>query len=128
MPALELLAVTCMLMAAKLEQSKVPSQSKMIKIAEVNWSAKITKPAIVALERDIVLTLDFELRNTSPLVSLGRFLRLFELDLVEMCPRSLEISSLANQICLQFMHCSKSLDRYPSQIAAGALLMAIQIQ
>lgn len=91
-PALELLACTCMLMAAKLEQPKVPSQSKMIKIAEVNWGAQITKAMLVAQERDIIETLDFDLRNTSPLVCLGRFLRLFDLDLVEQCPRSLETS------------------------------------
>lgn len=71
-----------MLIAAKLEEAQVPSWTKMIFLVKLNWKIDISKAMITDLERDIILTLDFDLRCVSPPVFLGRFLRLLDVDMV----------------------------------------------
>lgn len=79
-PCLIMLAVTCTLMAAKLEEPMQPSFTRMLKLLKKIWHVEFERSKLIELEENIIRTLDFELQHTSPMTFLERYLRLFNLD------------------------------------------------
>ena len=77
LPCLVTLAVTCLLIAAKIEEPISPSFIRMINILDAKHSVKLRGKRIRQLESEILRTLDFSLRTVSPIFFLERFLRLF---------------------------------------------------
>lgn len=55
------LATISVIIAAKLEQPISPSFSRMISLLQDGWSSKITREGLIALEKHILETLDFNL-------------------------------------------------------------------
>ena len=74
------LAVTCILMAAKLEEKISPSFTRMINILNEEHKVLLKKQAVIDCEEEVIRTLDFSLRTISPVHFLERFLRLYGLD------------------------------------------------
>ena len=59
-----ILAVTCLLLAAKLEEHVSPSYDRMIKLVKSLHKVSIEKIEIRDLEEQIIKRLDFSLRDT----------------------------------------------------------------
>ena len=66
-------------MAAKIEEPISPSIERMINLVQETQKVTLTVETIIDTESDIIRTLDFDLRQVSPLVFLERYLRLFGL-------------------------------------------------
>ena len=79
-PCLITLGVTCLLMAAKLEQSISPSFTRMINILNEQHSVLLKKQKVIDMEEDVLRTLDFNVRMVSPIHFLERFQRLYGID------------------------------------------------
>ena len=74
------LAVSCLLIAAKLEEPKTPSFDNMCKLLESLDLVKITKATLNEIESKVLLALDFSIRNAISLNFLDRYLRFFGMD------------------------------------------------
>lgn len=72
-PCLIHLSMTCILLAAKLEEPVQPSFKRMAALVYKEWEFTVDVEMLVALEARIILLLDFELLYTSPLFFLQRF-------------------------------------------------------
>lgn len=71
--------------------------------------------------------LDFELHYTSPLVFLERYLRLYDLDLIESDEKAKMISMLACLFCRCLLRSKAYLSLKPSQAAAAAFTLAVRV-
>ena len=78
-PCLYTLAVTCLLMAAKIAQPVSPSFTRMICILGAQ-GITVEKKKIIDLEEKILKALDFSLRIVTPIDFLDRFSRLLGID------------------------------------------------
>lgn len=89
---------------------------------------EVSKKELIDLEDQVLLTLDFELHFVSPLPFLERFLRLYGLDLFakqsECAP---QLSKLARKFCRTFAREPVSLQFRSSQVAASALILALNV-
>ena len=74
------LAVTCLLIAVKLEEPISPSYNNMCKLLSKLNVVQIEKSALFDYESQVLLTLDFSIRNVGSIHFLERYLRLFGLD------------------------------------------------
>ena len=75
-----ILAVTCLLLAAKLEEHVSPSYEKMIYIVKSLHEVSIKKIEIRDLEEQIIKRLDFGLRDIYSIQFLERYVRLMGFD------------------------------------------------
>ena len=125
-PDAVVLAVTCVMLAGKLEQEESPSFNVLSSFMEQSsLRFSIQKKYFIRLENKVCRALEMDLTFTSPLPFLERFLRILDLDR----PHDQEgrtVTKLAKQICLQTMRTAAFLEFRPSTIAAGCLLMAIK--
>ena len=74
------LAVSCLLIAAKLEEPITPSYNNMCRLLGKLDIVKIEKSALNAIESKILVALDFSIRSIISINFLDRYLRLFGLD------------------------------------------------
>ena len=74
------LAVTCLLIAVKLEEPVSPSYNNMCKLLAKLKVVKIEKYTLFDYESQVLMTLDFSIRNVGSIHFLERYLRLFGLD------------------------------------------------
>ena len=74
------LAVTCLLIAVKLEEPVSPSYNNMCKLLAKLKVVQIEKGTLFDYENQVLLTLDFSIRNVGSIHFLERYLRLFGLD------------------------------------------------
>ena len=74
------LAVTCLLIAVKLEEPVTPSYNNMCKLLAKLKVVKIAKSTICDYENKVLSALDFSIRYAGSLNFLDRFLRLYGLD------------------------------------------------
>ena len=121
------LAVICILLAAKLEESFAPSFIRMINLLNDQHEILLEKQDLLNLEESVVQTLNFSLRHVSPIHFLDRFHRLFELDQDKNDITAKLLSGLATQYCRFMQRESLFLKYKPSAIAAAALIFAINI-
>ena len=61
-PCLLTLPVTCLLMAAKLQEEISPSITRMLELMEKKFDIELKKRNVLLLEEHIIRTLDFSLQ------------------------------------------------------------------
>ena len=80
-PDAVVLAVTCVMLAGKLEQEESPSFNVLSSFMEQSsLRFSIQKKYFIRLETKLVRALEFDMAFTSPLPFLERYLRIFDLD------------------------------------------------
>ena len=94
-PCLILLAVTCILIAAKMEQPKCPSFGNMVGLLLVRHNVRIEGRELIRMEERILLALEFDLQAVTPLLFLERFIRVFGLDQSPLGSEGQQIACLA---------------------------------
>ena len=126
-PDFVLLGVTASLIAAKLEQPNIPNFGKMMRLVNKSWDAKVSIQGMLALENDIVTTLDFSLQHVSPIPFLDRYMRVFNFDQMENNEVATMIGVLAYSFCKVSLRSQIYLTLKPSQVAAAALTLAVSL-
>lgn len=120
------LAVTAILMAAKLEQPISPSINRMIKLVYDEWQIELEKQDLIDLEEDVIRELDFEMHLPYPVLFLERFQRIFGLDKMTS-KEGQAIDQLARTFCRDFLKENIFLKFKPSHVAAAALTLAMNL-
>ena len=115
------LATICTLMSAKLEQPISPSFNRMISLLEDDERARITKDDLIELEADIIRKLNMEFHFPGPIAPMERFLRLLGYN------QNMLAYDMAYHICKFQLTDPAFLDYTPSEIAACAVILAINI-
>jgi len=116
-----ILSAISMLMAAKLEQPISPSFSRMIALLSKAEQEIVTKSSLKEMEKDIIDKLGFDFNFPGPVQTMERFLRLLEYD------QNPTVFEFAYELCKFQLNDAKFLDYRPSQIAACACILAINI-
>ena len=98
-PSLLTLAVTSILMAAKLEQKVTPSFQMMTDYLNEKHDQCLSTMDLTELEEKILRTLDFHIETVSSIDFLARYLRLFGIDQEEKDIRAFRIATLARNHC-----------------------------
>ena len=116
------LVCTCLIIAAKFEQPKKPDFYNMINALIDLRNKVITKDDIVLMEQQIILQFGFDFNFSSTLLFMERFLQVLNVQSDE------SVRKTANQIIV-LQHVDEQMLNYnSSQIAACALILAINIQ
>ena len=79
-PCLLTLAITSLLIAAKIEEPHMPRFENMTHLLRAEHGVDLSVDAVTDFEHTIMVALDFQLRYTSPGHFLDRYQRLFALD------------------------------------------------
>ena len=74
------IAVSCLLIAAKLEEPISPNYNNMCRLLEKFQIVKIYKTQIIETETKVLLALDFSIRDVVSIDFLERYLRLYGMD------------------------------------------------
>lgn len=122
-----LLGSVCLLIAAKLSQPLSPSLNHIIQLLnEKYYIVPIYKKQLVALEFQVVQSLEFEVQVQSPTTFLGRYLIIF---LRKMKSRSeiLIIENTADQFLKFSAFMAELLEYRPSHIAAAVCVLTLNI-
>ena len=124
-PCLVTLGVTCLLMAAKLEQPMHPSFNIMVRLLADTQRLFVTKQALIQLEEKIIRALEFSIHFTSIVPFLERYQLI--LGIHNDDEESAQIGDMASKLC-RFMQRDEQFLRYrPSQIAAASLILALNL-
>lgn len=115
------LATISVLMSAKLEQPISPSFTRMINLLNAEEKKKITKQGLIQLEACILSRFGFDFNFPGPMQSLERFFRLLGYQ------GNNDVFDMGFQICKFAYNEARFLDYRPSQVAASAALLAINI-
>ena len=126
-PCLVTLAVTCVLLAAKLEEPISPSFTRMINLLAEQQQTILEKQALIDLEEQIIKMLDFSVRTVSPCHFLERYLRLFGIDGKKQDKNARQVANLARNYCKFMQREAPFLAYKPSATAAASLVLAINI-
>lgn len=119
---IDLLACSCLLIAAKLEQPQVPNYQNMIYAYDDlkgQEDSTLTKADIKQMEEKILVQLGFDFNFSSPRHFLDRYIRILDTHCSE------DTKTLALQILVLQQVNEKMLSYSGSQIAAAALILAI---
>ena len=109
-PCRVILAVTCLLIAAKIEQHSEPSITLMIKLLQNQTGVEhVTKKSLVDCEYEILMALQFDIRHVSPRQFLDRFQHLMNLD-GQNNELHEQICTLSHQFCLTILKDKASLE------------------
>ena len=84
------------------------------------------KSEFTALECDILLSLQFDIKFVSPIPFLERFQRIFDFDREEANYGSWKVGSMARDFCYFMQREAKFLQFRPSQIAAASIVLAVK--
>ena len=125
-PCLVNLAVTCLLIAAKLNQPLRPKFDLMNRLLQQDYDVSVQTEDFLALERAVLNALQFDLQFVSPLLFLDRYQRIFGLDLESTDSDSAKVGGLARDFCLFMQREASFLQYRPSQVAASALVLAVR--
>ena len=98
-PCLVTLAITCVMIAAKLESSDHVSFSRMSKFLDKHHGIKIFRKSFRQLEKEVLTVLDFSVVYVSPIAFLERYERIFDVDM-KADKEANEISIEAQKLCL----------------------------
>jgi len=122
---IDILACSCLLIAAKLEQPQVPNYQNMIYAYEDlkgQEESTITKADIKSMEERILVQLGFDFSFSSPRHFLDRYTRVLDQECSE------ETKTLALQILVLQQVNEKMLAYSGSQVAAASLILALNQQ
>lgn len=125
-PCAVLLAVTSLLLAAKLNEAVRPAFVVMNRLLHADFNVSVTKRDFLYLEREIVVALEFSMHDVTPLAFLGRFQRVFDLDRETEDDAAKYVGNLARDYCLLMQRDASFLQFMPSQIAAASITLAIK--
>jgi cyclin B len=126
-PNLFLLGATVMLMAAKLEQPISPSFNRMLALLPTSEQNRTSKQDIINLEEQILKTLKFSLHYVGPIPFIERFQRLFGLDQEAQDHDFKQVGFTARQFCKYMQRYGQFLQWKPSQLAAAAFILSINL-
>ena len=126
-PCLIRLAFVCILMAAKLEEPIQPSFNRMVRLVASEWNFETTKEEIVEMESQVIRTLDWDLHMLGPIFFLERYQRIFGVENEKSDPDAARVGGLARKILRCLILSSNYLKYKPSQMAAAALMLSINI-
>lgn len=115
------LALACLLIGAKLEQPKHPNFMNMINALEDLNGDKCKKEDLVELEEKILRLLGFDFNFNGPKQFLDRYLRVLGYD------NNAKVNQMALQILTLSLVDEKLLNYRASQIAASAVILAVNI-
>ena len=79
-PCLLQLGLTCLRIAAKLEEHKRPALELYIKHIKARFNVQLLRKDLLDLEMRILKSLKFNIRYDTPIFFLERFFRIFEVD------------------------------------------------
>jgi len=99
----------------------------MVRLIKSQYNFDITKEELVQLERQIVRLLDWELVFISPCFFLERFQRIFGVDREKSDSNDARVGNLARKMLRCMLLSSTYLHFKPSQVAAAALLLSMNI-
>ena len=125
-PCLVALGVTTLLMAAKIEEPISPSFERMVGLLKKYEITNISKQILLDQEEQVILKLDFQLRDVSSIQFLERYHRLFGID-TRAEDQLREVVLLAYRLCTHQLGKAQFLSFKPSQQAAAAMILAINI-
>jgi len=125
-PCLVLLAVTSLLLAAKLNEALRPAFINMNRLLHSDFGVFVKKQEFTDLESDILTSLEFSLQWVSPITFLERLQRVFGLDQEEADEASSYVGNLARKFCLKMQKDASFLQYKPSQMAAASLTLAVR--
>ena len=122
-----LLATICLLLAAKLEQPMSPSFLRMISLLPEDSRTNVTKEKLVAQEEQIIKELRFRIHFSGPIPFLQRFQRYFNIDQERGNQGAKQVGFAARQFCRFMMRKPEFLNFKPSQQAAAAFSLALNL-
>jgi hypothetical protein len=99
----------------------------MVRLVNQEWGFTTAKEELIALEAEVISRLDWDLLIPSPVFFLERYQRIFGLDQEKEEHDSHRVGQLAKKMMRSALLHSSSLKFKPSQIAAAALLLSINI-
>lgn len=126
-PNLIQLGTISLLLAAKLNQHMNPCFEMMIDKLPNLLRKQVNREQLIRLEEKIIKTLDFDLQHNSALPFLERYQRILKLDTEKENNLHLKIGFSARKLLRHMMHKSQFLQYKSSQIAATAILVAIDL-
>ena len=115
------LATISVLMSAKLEQPISPSFSRMIGLLTDEEKQYVTKKSLIDLESQILLKLGFDFNFQGPIQSMERYLRLLGYQ------SNTTVNDMSYQMCKFQLNDASFLEYRPSEIAAAAVILSINI-
>ena len=126
-PCLITLGMTCLLIAAKLEEPVSPSYKILIRTMNDLHKANVQKRDLLRLEEKILIALEFSCHHISPIPFLERYFRIFGIDNGIKDRQAHQLRTYARQYCRFMQREPCFLNFRPSQIAAASLMFAINI-
>ena len=126
-PNLIQLGTISLLLAAKLNQHMNPCFEMMIDKLPTMLRKQVNREQLIRLEEKIIRMMDFDLQYHTPLSFLERYQRILQLDQEKDSTLNLKIGYSARKLLRHMMHKSQFLAYRPSQIAATAILVAIDL-
>ena len=114
-------------MAAKMYQHMNPCFEMMIERLPSLLRKQVTREQLIHLEELIIRALDFDLQSDGPLPFLERYQRVLGIDLESQHQSYFKIGYSARKLLRHMMHKATFLSYRPSQIAATAILVAIDL-
>ena len=129
LPKLAALACTCIFIAAKAEEHKIPNLHILVDIFKFRIGVTLQAKSILDLEERILNVLEFSVYCITPLNFLGRFSRIFDTNKNNNLKCSSEkINEEAIFHCLQMAKNTAFIECKPSRIAAISLIYALNLQ
>ena len=126
-PNLIQLATISILLAAKMYQHMNPCFDMMIERLPSLLREQVTREQLITLEELIIRALDFDLQHDGPLPFLERYQRVLGIDIESTNGFYYKIGYSARKLLRHMMHKATFLAYRPSQIAATAILVAIDL-
>ena len=117
-----LLATISILMSAKLEQDTSPSFNRMIGLLTNDEYKHVSKQALIELELEIITMFGFDFNFPGPVETMERFLRILGYN------KNTEVDKLSRSILKHQIRLASLLNYRPSQVAACAVIIAINIK
>ena len=126
-PCLLTLAVTSVIIAAKIEEKNMPRILNMTDLLYEKHGVAISEETILKFEFTILSYLDFNVRYTNPVHFLERYQRIFGLDKEASDKTSKDVGEMARKF-IRFMIINKGFLKYkPSAMAAASILLGIKV-
>lgn len=117
----QILAPTCLFLAAKMDEAKAPSYDGLLSVIDKREDIRVTRKSIGAMESDILIALGFDLSLPGPVVPIERFLHLLGINRVKI------LRLLTETMCKFSLNDPHFLQYRPSQIAACATILSTNI-
>ena len=122
-----MVGLTATLLAAKLNESIMPSYDLTVLLLPEFLQQKVSKSQFLTLEMNILTLLEFDLKYNSPIFFLGRYLHLFGIDEDQTDSALSSVGIMAHKVCQLLQREPEFLRFKPSQVAAASLMYAINI-